>query len=79
MELGVSDGNFDYNISLDFGIVCCHSMAQMVLHLEIELLGWLSRWNADEQVTLIRCRPYAVLLRPLSGKLLPAKVFWCNL
>ena len=49
MELGVSDGDFNYNISLDFGIVCGHSMAQMVLHLEIELLGRLSRWKADEQ------------------------------
>ena len=45
MELGVSDGDFNYNISLDFGIVCGHSMAQMVLHLEIELLGRLSRWK----------------------------------
>ncbi len=74
MELGVSDGNFSVIIFF-FGLWNCLLPFDGTdgFALGYRATGSVVRWNADEQETLIRRRPYAVLLRPLSGKLLPDK------
>ncbi len=74
MELWVSDGNFSVIIFF-FGLWNCLLTFNGTdgFALGDRATGSVVRWNADEQETLIRRRTYAVLLRPLSGKLLPDK------